>query len=61
MTLLEAFEILDVSPDYSYDLIKANFKYLVKLYHPDNLETGNVYYFIQVIKAHLIIYNLYFN
>lgn len=45
------YAILGVSPNSSLEDIKSSYKYLSKIYHPDNIETGNVKRFKEIKEA----------
>jgi len=55
MNIEEAFQILEVDQWLSNNLLKENFRWLVKHYHPDNKTYGNVVEFRKVIEAYTII------
>lgn len=50
MSRLHAYEILGVNPSMSKDEIKARYRKLAKLYHPDTCG-GNPQKFMEVQKA----------
>lgn len=45
------YEILQVRDDASIEVIKASYKRLSKMYHPDNIETGDAEKFKKVVEA----------
>lgn len=55
MTEQEAYFILDADSDISDDLLKSNFRWLVKLYHPDLSDEPNVSELIKVIEAYKVL------
>lgn len=55
--MLNLYEILQVHPTASLDIIKAAAKTLSAKYHPDNRRTGNADKFREVREAHDILIN----
>jgi curved DNA-binding protein CbpA len=49
---LDFYEILEISPNASQDMIERVFRYLAQRYHPDNNKTGDALKFSRVVKAH---------
>ena len=49
------YEILQLSPRADADTIERVFRILVKRYHPDNQETGNLDKFGEVMEAHRVL------
>ena len=55
MTLIEAYETLEVTESVTDELIKANYKWLVWFYHPDTKLGNNVTELNRVIIAYNLI------
>lgn len=58
MNLTEAYQILEVDFDASDELVKENFRWLIKFYHPDcgickdTVETSRIISAYQIVKQH---------
>ncbi|CAO3702337.1 unnamed protein product [Rhizopus stolonifer] len=46
------YKILDINPNCSKQDLKKRYKELVKLYHPDNNQTGDLHKFHEVSQAY---------
>jgi len=55
MTLIEAYSILEIDPYVNETILKENYRWLVKFYHPDNMISGDTFEFQKIIKAYNII------
>lgn len=55
MNLKEAYSVLDVDQFVDSNMLKQNYKWLIKLYHPDNKEHGDKNQLFKVIKAYNLI------
>ncbi len=55
MNLTEAYSLLEVPFYVSNDIVKEQYRWLVKFYHPDNPRTGCSQEFKKVITAYNII------
>lgn len=45
------YKILEVSVSDSKDVVKAKYRALCRIYHPDNIKTGNEEKFLEVKRA----------
>ncbi len=52
MNLYEACDILEIDPSIDNALLKEQFNWFVKFYHPDNKETGDVAEFRKIVEAY---------
>lgn len=55
MTLVEAYDILEVDYTVTDSELKEQFRWLVKFYHPDNRETPSITEFRKIVSAYQII------
>lgn len=55
MTLNEAYDILDIENTAPDEMIKENYRWLVKFYHPDNNLTKDIKEFLKIIEAYIFI------
>lgn len=56
MTYREALDVLDIDDrNESREMLKAQYRWLVWFYHPDNKETGHKEEFQRVVKAYEIV------
>ena len=51
-TFADYYEILEISPNANQETIERIFRHHARRYHPDNLETGNVARFNEIVEAH---------
>ena len=49
------YELLQVSPTASFDVISAAYRTLARMYHPDNLETGDAEMMRKLNDAHEVL------
>lgn len=55
MDLLSAFSILDIENDnISIEILRNQFTWLAKFYHPDNPHTGNATEFMKTVAAYTV-------
>jgi hypothetical protein len=52
---LDYYEILQLSPKADTETIHRVYRILAQRYHPDNLETGNPEWFVQISEAHAVL------
>jgi DnaJ-class molecular chaperone len=55
MNLAEAYHTLEIPPYISESIVKEQYRWLIKFYHPDNSRTGCPTEFIKIITAYNII------
>jgi curved DNA-binding protein CbpA len=55
MDIREAYQTLELEPGASEVWIKIQYRWLVKLYHPDNKETAHRPSFERIVQAYKII------
>lgn len=55
MTLLEAYQIMEVDEYADLQMIKANYRWFIRFYHPDNKATGNRIELQKILTAYRII------
>jgi curved DNA-binding protein CbpA len=56
-TLIDYYEILQVSPRADSETIDRVFRHLARRYHPDNQESGNADKFAELVNAHNVLSN----
>lgn len=52
---MDYYEIMEVSPNASFETIDRVFRYLAQHYHPDSHETNDTERFVKVVKAHEVL------
>jgi curved DNA-binding protein CbpA len=54
---VDHYEVLQLSPRATADMVERVYRFLAKRYHPDNLETGDPEHFAQVHEAYEVLSN----
>lgn len=55
MTLTEAYDILEVDSSTPDELVKANYRWLIKFFHPDLGIANNPYMISKLVEAFNIV------